>query len=184
MEKVDYFKIIQKYIEPGSLAYSLYVPHVVMVTSKALYIARKKGLSSAQLCFIEEAGMLHDIGIVRTDKEELGCTGELPYICHTVQGRKILEAEGLPRHGLVAERHTGVGLFKEDIEKNGFPLPARDYVAETTPEKIISWSDIFFSKGSDMLWEERTLEEGRATIAQYGDRHAKVFDEWADEFGV
>lgn len=182
MKKVDYFKLINKYIKPGSLLYSVYLPHVVLVTAKALEVAKRLGLSQREKRFIEEAAMLHDIGVVKV-RADFGCNGDLPYICHNIEGRKILDSEGLPRHGLVAERHTGVGIFKGEIREKNLPLPRRDFMAKTLPEKIISWADIFFSKTPDQLWRERTMSEARATIAAYGARHRGVFDEWAKLFG-
>lgn len=180
-KKVDYFKIINRHIKPGSLLYSVYLPHVVLVTAKALEIAERLELSEREKRFIEEAAMLHDIGVVKT-RADFGCNGNLPYICHSIEGRKILDKEGLPRHALVAERHTGVGIFKEEIREKNLPLPRRDFVVKTMPEKIISWADIFFSKTPDNLWRERTLEEARASIAIYGNRHKGIFDEWAKLF--
>lgn len=181
MKQVDYFFIIHKYIEPGSKLYSLYLPHVVLVAAKALEVARRLGLSEDQLRFIEEAAMLHDIGISRVHAPQLGAEGELPYSAHIIEGAKILRDEDLPRHARVAETHTGVGLFADDLTRDNLGLPPRDYVTETIEEKIISWADIFFSKRPEMLWHERTMEEAREEIAQYGERYAKIFDEWREE---
>ena len=183
MERIDYFAIINKYISPDSKLYSVYVPHVVLVTAKALKIARRLGLTEEQLCFIEEAGMLHDIGVSQVSAAKLGVTGNLPYIQHITEGGRILREEGLPRHAEVAESHTGVGIFADDIVAKGLDLPAHDYVAKTLEEKIISWADIFFKKGSGKIWKEQTMEEAREEIAQYGERYAKIFDEWRGEFG-
>ncbi len=182
MKQIDYFQIINKYIAPGSKTYEIYVPHVTLITTKALKIARNLNLSEEQLRFIEEAGMLHDIGIVKIKDEYFGCTGELPYICHLTEGAKILESEGLPRHARVAERHAGVGIFKWQIEKQNIPLPPKDYVPETIEEKILSWSDIFFSKTPGNLLRERSLEEARAVVAHFGEEYGKRFDEWQKEF--
>ena len=52
--------------------------------------------------------------------------GRASYICHGVEGRRMLEAEGLPRHALVCERHTGAGLTVDDIISQRLPLPLRD----------------------------------------------------------
>ena len=183
MQLVDYFKIIQKYFPVDSIAYSIYVPHVVLVTAKALEIARRLGLSEEQMRFIEEAGMLHDVGICRVNNPKLSCFGELPYICHIVEGKKILEAEGLLKHARVAESHTGVGIFKSDILVNKFLIPLKDYIPETLEEKIISLADIFFKKTPPKLWREQTMEEAREEIGQYGEDRLRIFDEWRDLFG-
>lgn len=180
---IDYFAIIQKYFSSDSEAYRIFIPHACMVTAKALATARRLGLSEAQLGFIEEAAMLHDIGIVRVNAPEIGCLGTLPYLCHGVAGREILEAEGLPRHALVSERYTGVGLSRLEIEKNRFPLPARDMLAVSLEEKIISWADLFFSKGD--LWREKPAAVIRDRLARYdfGEEKVRVFDEWQVLFG-
>ncbi|HPD42609.1 MAG TPA: phosphohydrolase, partial [Anaerolineae bacterium] len=64
-QAIPYFEIIHKYIPPNSLTYAYYLPHVAAVTAKALRIAYRLGLDATQRRFIEEAAMLHDIGIVR-----------------------------------------------------------------------------------------------------------------------
>lgn len=180
---IDYFAVIQKYFPPESEAYRIFIPHACMVTAKALAAARRLGLSAGQLAFIEEAAMLHDIGIVRVSAPEIGCQGDLPYICHGFEGRKILEAEGLPRHALVSERHTGVGLTRAEIEKNRFPIPVRDMLAVSLEEKIICWADLFFGKGD--LWREKPTAAIRDRLARYdfGAEKVQIFDEWQGMFG-
>ena len=125
--KVNYMRIIHKYIQPYTQVYQLYIIHVTLVTAKALKIARKLKLSKVQQRFIEEACMLHDIGIIKVNSRKIGCHGELPYIQHIVEGKKILEAEGLPAHAKIAENHIGVGgLTKEEIIAKKLLLPQRD----------------------------------------------------------
>lgn len=179
---IPYFAIIHKYIPPDSLTYTYYLPHVAAVTAKALRIAYRLGLDTAQCRFIEEAAMLHDIGIVQVRAEDLGCHGTLPYVAHTYAGRQLLEAEGLPRHALVAERHIGVGLTQAEIVQQGLPLPARDMLPQTLEEEIISWADLFFSKSKGHLWRERSLEEARQHVARWGERSLAIFDAWRVRF--
>lgn len=182
MKKVNYFKIIHKYIPADSPTYPIYITHVTLVTKKALEIAGKLNLSREQLRFIEEAGMLHDIGIIKIFDEEIACTGDLSYIAHGVEGRKILEVEGLSKHALVCERHTGVGIFKNEIIERKLPLPERDMLAISLEEKIISFADLFFTKDPKRIWYERTLEEARGTIEKFGQKHIEIFEEWKREF--
>ncbi len=179
---VPYFEIIHKYIAPDSLTYAYYLPHVAAVTAKALRIAHRLGLDPAQCRFIEEAAMLHDIGVVRVHAPYMGCMGDLPYVAHIVEGRRILEAEGLPRHALVAERHVGLGLTKEEILSQGLPLPAADIFPESLEEEIISWADLFFSKSKGELWRERSVAEARRHVARWGARSAAAFEVWRARF--
>ena len=182
MNQVDYFHIIHKYIPPDSPTYPIYVTHCHMVAKQALDIAERLALSDESKRFIEEAAMLHDIGIIRTDTPSLYCTGDLPYVCHVVEGRKILEAEGLPRHARVAERHIGAGLTKEDIARQELPLPAKDIAPESIEEEIISFADFFYSKSAGKLWRAKPLEKIRDNVAKHGERGLATLDDWIERF--
>lgn len=182
-KQVDYFAIIQKYIPPDSLTYRLYVPHVSLVTFKALRVARRLGLDKAQRRFIEEAAMLHDIGIVRVHEPRMGCYGDLPYIRHLMEGRKILEGEGLPRHARVAANHVGMGITKDEIVSQGLDLPHEDIFPESIEEEVISWADLFFGKNPGSLWREREVDEVRAHLHKWGERVVETFDIWLQRFG-
>lgn len=182
MKKVDYFAIIHKHIPPDSACYAVYLPHVTLVTGKALTIARRLGLSRPELQFIEEAGMLHDIGIIKVNFPEAGCAGALPYLMHGPAGREILETEGLPRHAIVCESHIGVGITKAQIIAGNLPLPQRDMLPASIEEEIISYADLFYSKDLKRLWEEKTVEQARAGVAQFGEWYDKRFDEWHKKF--
>jgi uncharacterized protein len=177
---VDPVSLIEKYYDPGSAAYGYFIQHARAVAAKALVLARRVGHPDP--VFVEEAAMLHDIGIFLTHAPHIGCYGERPYICHGFLGRELLEKEGLPRHALVAERHVGVGLTVDDIRGNGFPLPERDMTPQGVEERIICFSDKFYSKDNKPLME-KPLAEVRASIARYGVHKLRVFDGWLEEFG-
>ncbi len=180
---IDYFQIIHKYIPPDSSVYRVYLPHVTLVTAKALRIAQHLGLSREQQRFIEEAAMLHDIGIVKVTPFSPPTEEQRPYICHAPLGRGLLEAEGLPRHALVAERHIGVGITKTEIEEQRLPLPARDMLPETQEERIIGWADLFYSKKPHRLWEEASYKHIERGLAKFGARQPEAFRQWSREFG-
>ncbi len=175
---MDPIKIIKKYYTPDSLAYNLLINHSKVVTEKALNIAANVLYLNPDLNFIAEAAMLHDIGIFLTNEPAIGCYGEKPYICHGYLGKELLEKEGLIRHGLVCERHIGVGITAEEIENKRLPLPKRDMVPISIEEKIICFADKFFSKDSEFLLKEKPIEIVRKNIARYGDEKIKVFEEW------
>ncbi|MBI1183823.1 HDIG domain-containing protein [bacterium] len=180
---VPYFSIIEKYINPGSKAFRIYTIHVTNVTRLALHIAQRQGLTPTQLQFIEEAAMLHDIGIVKTKTPEIGCYGDQPYLRHLTAGKKILKKEGLPLHARVAANHVGVGgLSKEDIVKQKLPLPAKDILCETIEERIISYADLFYTKNPKNLWRKKTFDE-IVTKLDRRPEHQERFKEWYIEFG-
>ena len=119
---MDYLQLIYKhYPEDGALRRLLLV-HSRSVTQKALQIAMLHPRLCLNLSFIEEAAMLHDIGICQTDAPGIYCHGTHPYICHGILGAAMLRAEGLERHARVCERHTGAGLSLNDIVSQGLPF--------------------------------------------------------------
>jgi uncharacterized protein len=101
---------------------------------------------------------------------------------HGPIGRELLEKEGFPKHALVCERHTGVGMTKEDIIKGKLPLPARDMLPETIEEKIICFADNFFSKRSKEIVKVNTVEEIKEELAKYGKWKVRKFEKWLVKF--
>jgi len=183
MPKVDYLKIIHKYIKPNSFAYCFYISHAVLVTAKAVKIARRLKLSGNKVRFIEEAAMLHDIGIINTKAEEIGCNGKKPYICHIIEGQKILEKERLCKHALVARTHIGVGLTRNEITSNKSPLPLEDFIAKTIEEEIISYADLFFTKNPKTIWQEISFKEVKKDVCRFGIKHLEILNRWHKKFG-
>jgi uncharacterized protein len=180
---LDYLSLINKYYPVGTRQHKILLIHAVLVTNKALRIARRLELDAATREFIEEAGMLHDIGVREVESEKMDCTGKLPYIAHGVMGGKILRAEGLAAHALVAERHVGVGLTRAEIETRQLPLPAQDFVPESLAERVITYADLWFSKREATLWQEDTAAEIKAELATYGEQQVVIFERWRQEFG-
>jgi len=178
----DPLAIIEAYYEPGSPAYNYLVQHGKMVAEKALEIASRVFWLPPGTLFIEEAAMLHDIGIFMTDAPHLGCTGEYPYIAHGYLGRQILEDEGYPLHALVCERHVGVGLTASEIKEKGLPLPARDMVPITVEEEIICFADKLFPCSPEKMLTSQSVEMAREDIRPYGTRQLRKFDRWAAMF--
>jgi uncharacterized protein len=125
--------------------------------------------------FIREAAMLHDIGIFLTYAPDIDCTGKHPYVCHGYLGHDLLQKEGFPRHALVCERHTGMGLSLSVIVKNNLPVPHRDLSPVSIEEKIICFADKFFSKTA--LNEEKEINRIRKGLSKYGPETVSRFDD-------
>jgi uncharacterized protein len=84
---MDTIKIIKKYYSPGSKVYHFLVHYSKMVTEKALSIAKKLTPVNPDLKFIEEAVMLHDIGIFLTNEPRISGYDDKPYVCPGYLGR-------------------------------------------------------------------------------------------------
>lgn len=175
---MDPQKIIRKYYDPNSEAYRVLVTHSELVMQKALALAQRVAHLQPNLHFIREAAMLHDIGMIFTNAPKIGCHGEHPYIMHGILGRELLETEGFPKHALVCERHTGVGITREDIAEQNLPLPDREMVPVTLEEKIICFADTFYSKSPGKLMQEKSLDKLRRQLAKYGDDKLAILNEW------
>ena len=79
---MDYQKIIDRYYpEDNKLKYIL-ITHSRLVSQRALKICDAHPELGMDRQFIEEAAMLHDIGICRCDAPGIECFGTEPYICH------------------------------------------------------------------------------------------------------
>lgn len=143
---INPLEIIRKYYTLDSLAGQSLLIHSQLVRDKAQALAIKHPEMDLDIPFIQEAAMLHDIGIFLTKAPDIGCFGEHPYICHGYLGADLLRAEGLPRHALVCERHTGAGISLEMIKEQHLPLPLRDMLPITLEEKLIAFADKFYSK--------------------------------------
>lgn len=140
---MDYQQIFDKYYPDENEQRRILLTHSRLVADKALAIARQHPEMLLDMPFIEEAAMLHDIGIRECDAASIYCFGSKPYLCHGIIGAEMLRAEGYPLHALVCERHTGTGLTQDYILTNNLPLPHRDLVPVTLEEQLICFADKF-----------------------------------------
>ncbi len=179
---LDYLSIIHKYIDPNSKAYKYYIVHSTLVAHKSLKIARNMGLTQAQLEFIEEASMLHDIGIPQTDMPSIGCYGDEPYLLHMTIGKEMLLKEGLPKHAEVAEKHTTI--TKSQIINENLPFkPPIDMYPKFLEGEIIAFSDMSFTKNPPELWIEKTPDQIiKECELKYGPDSVNLYKMWLNKF--
>ncbi len=143
---MDYQAIIDKYYPEDNELRHILITHSQSVARKALQIVSYHPELQLDAQFIEEAAMLHDLGIFMTDAPGIHCFGSQPYICHGRLGAEILRKEGYERHARVCERHTGAGITRGTDHSTELPLPHQDFLPETMEEKVICYADKFFSK--------------------------------------
>lgn len=172
---MDVLQIINKYCADNPDLLSLLLRHSRDVADKALAIAKQHPELNIDTAFVEEAAMLHDIGIVMTDAPGIHCFGSEPYIRHGILGASILRSEGFPLHARVAERHTGAGITAEEVKAQNLPLPPGDYLPETIEEKLICYADKFFSKSHPE--KEKTLDSARRSLMKFGGDTMQRFEE-------
>lgn len=178
---IEPYKIIEKYYPKDTDIYFILKIHGEQVRDKALEIANKHPELKLDRQFLNEAALLHDIGIFKCNAPRIHCRGTHQYIEHGVLGAEILRKEGLPQHALVCERHTGTGLTKEMIVTNKLPLPHADYFPQSLEEQVICYADKFYSKTK--LAEPHSVEQIRTELAKFGNYQVATFDTWHNRFG-
>ncbi len=163
---MDYQSILDKYYPTDNELRRLLLKHSRQVADRALIICdHHKELPVDRQC-LEEAAMLHDIGVYQCDAPSIFCYGKEAYIRHGQIGGELLRQEGFPRHARVSERHTGTGL-------PGFE-------PETLEEQIICYADKFYSKSSpDRI---RSVLETAQSLEKFGAEGVRKFLAWAERF--
>ena len=181
---IDYEAIISKYCAGNPELQQILLAHSRQVADRALAILRlhpewvEQGLVDP--VFVEEAAMLHDIGVVLCDAPKIHCVGTHAYIEHGYLGAEILRKEGLLKHADVAERHTGTGITMEQIMREQLPIPLQDYTPRTLEERLICYADKFYSK--TRLGEDKPMAKIRQHLWKYGSDTVFRFDEMQQFF--
>ena len=163
---MDYLALIDKYYPEDNALKRLLLHHSRQVADRCLDIVRKHRELPVDTQFLEEAAMLHDIGIFRCNAPSILCEGTEPYIKHGPIGAEILRCEGFPRHARVAERHTGTGL--------------PGYEPETLEEEIVCYADKFYSKSNPD--HVRTVLETAQSLEKFGQEGVDKFLAWSRRF--
>jgi uncharacterized protein len=174
-------EIITKHYSAHPMAEEILVLHSRDVARKAIEIAGRHPELSLDIAFVEEAAMIHDIGIILCDAPEIHCLGNHDYICHGYLGAEIMQKEGFDRHALVCERHTGSGITVDEIIRRNLPIPHRDMLPVSLEEKLVCYADKFFSKNH--LGKERPLDKVRKKILKHGEDSLLRFEEMHKLFG-
>jgi uncharacterized protein len=131
---------------------------------------------------VRAGSLLHDIGVYRLydDAGELDVT---QYVRHGVLGAELLRELGLPDALCrICSHHTGVGLTRDDIERQHLPLPLCDFVAETVEEELVMYADKFHSKRGPGVFV--TADTFAAGVRRFGPDKVSKFAELRQRYGV
>jgi len=162
-------ELLKKY-STNDESFNRVLNHSRAVQKLALEIAEEvKKNHDVDMDFVKTASLLHDIGRFKCYKENS--------IRHGFVGGEILIKECLKKYARIAETHIGVGITKEDIEKQGLDLPLKDFIPETTEEKIIAYADnLIFGKERGTIQE--VIERFRNELGEsYVERVIKLHNE-------
>ncbi|MBT1173118.1 HD domain-containing protein [Bifidobacterium sp. MA2] len=133
-------------------------------------------------------GLLHDIGTYRVfkhdgnDDEPLKFSGK-KYIKHGLLGYEYLLENGVDESiAQFARNHTGVGLTREDVERQGLPLPPADYVPVNLEQEVVMVADKYNSKSLPPKFVSAEAYTRRA--AKFGEENRRRWLELLDQYGV
>ena len=162
-------ELLRKYSN-NKKSFNAVLNHSRAVQKLALEIANEvKKNHDVDIDFVKTASLLHDIGRFKCYKENS--------IRHGVEGGEILRNEGLKKYARIAETHIGIGITKQDIEKQGLNLPLKDFVPKTREEKIIAYADnLIFGKERGTI--QKVIERFRNELGEsYVERVIKLHNE-------
>lgn len=133
-------------------------------------------------------GLLHDIGTYRvlkhdgTDGEPLQFNGP-EYIKHGLLGYEYLIEQGVAEEiAQFARNHTGVGLAKEDVIRQGLPLPPDDYKPVNLEQELVMVADKYNSKSLPPKF--LTADAYTVRAARFGEENKRRWLDLLDQYGV
>ncbi len=77
--------------------------------------------------------------------------------------------------------HTGVGLTRDDVERQELPLPVADYVAETGEEQLVMYADKFHTKTTPPAFV--SFDTYAAHVVRFGTEKVAAFHALRARFG-
>jgi uncharacterized protein len=125
--------------------------------------------------------LLHDIGVYRI-YDELGKEGYTSYIRHGVLGHDLLRDAGFPDYLCrFCSCHVGMGISRDDVRRQGLPIPVADYLAESGEEDLVMYADKFHSKTTPPVF--LTPASYASKIESFGADKVTRFVFLRDRFG-
>jgi uncharacterized protein len=157
---------------PTPEAFELVFTHCRIVCRIAEQLS--SGMTEPRLALVRAGCLLHDIGVYRLDGAN--------YIQHGVLGSELLRELGLPEALCrFCSCHTGVGITRADISRQGLPLPPDDYVAETDEEQLVMYADKFHSKTTPPTFV--SAASYLRAVTRFGPDKAAAFAAMVERYG-
>ncbi|MEU8119948.1 HD domain-containing protein [Spirillospora sp. NPDC049024] len=177
---IDEIRALHERHAPGAAAFEAVWTHCVIVSEIAERLVEEAGLA-VDADLVRAGCLLHDLGVYRLygPSGQLDLTG---YVRHGVLGHAILREEGFPEEICrFCSCHTGVGLTRDDIARQGLPVPPGDYLAVTGEERLVMYADKFHSKTDPPTFVSAGTYAGR--VRRYGEDKVPVFEAMRESFG-
>jgi uncharacterized protein len=169
----EQIRALHKEVAPSAEAFELVHTHCEIVWAIASQLIAARGLTvDAEL--VRAGCLLHDIGVHLLDGPA--------YIRHGVLGEELLLARGYPAAiARFCAHHTGVGISRDDVVRQGLPLPVTDYLADSGEERLLMYADKFHSKSTPPVFVTATTYAKRVSL--FGAGQAARFSAMVKEYG-
>jgi len=98
---------------------------------------------------LKTGALFHDIGVYFCFDEDFNPDKKAPdYFYHGWQGEKFLRLQGIKDDKILrfTTVHIGVGITKEDIQREKLNLPKKDFIPVSLEEEILTFADKFHTK--------------------------------------
>ncbi|MEV4349824.1 HD domain-containing protein [Actinoplanes sp. NPDC049596] len=171
----EQIRALHERFAPTRQAFDLVHTHCRIVCEVASQLLHNRE-SEFDVALVRAGALLHDIGVYRLAPGE-------SYLRHGVLGHELLRSVGWPEHlQRFCSCHTGVGITREDIERQSLPLPPADYVPVTPEETLVMYADKFHSKTTPPVFVSASTY--RASLTRFGPTKPTQFDTLTAEFGL
>lgn len=129
---------------------------------------------------VRAGALLHDIGVYRL--YTAGSLDTAGYVRHGVLGHELLAGLGFSETiSRFCSRHSGVGITRDDVLRQGLPIPVADYVAESQEEELVMYADKFHSKRTPPVFVSGASYE--VAVRRWGEDKAVAFADLRHRYG-
>jgi uncharacterized protein len=164
-------RALHRQYAPSREAFELVYEHCELVSQVATQFFAGLDLDED---LVRAGALLHDIGVYRLESSA--------YVRHGVLGHELLASLGFPVEICrFASCHTGVGITRDDVVRQGLPIPPDDYVPRTPEEELVLYADKFHSKRTPPVFLSGNTYA--AEVARFGEDKVRRFGELRRRYG-
>jgi uncharacterized protein len=169
---------------PTPEAFDLVYSHCEIVCGIAEQLLGRAGAGlgvDLDASLVRAGCLLHDIGVYRL-YDSAGVLDHEGYVRHGVLGHELLRTEGFAETVCrFCSCHTGMGLSRDDVRRQGLPIPVADYLAESGEERLVMYADKFHSKTRPPRFV--SPDSYAVNLRRFGEDKVAVFASMREEFG-
>lgn len=177
LTKENILKLHRKYAK-NERHFNIIVKHCEIVNDVAQWVTKNID-TDVDTELLEQACLIHDIAssAFMSDHD----FDHRYYQMHAILGGKLLIDEGVdPRIAEMVSNHLSISVTKEEVERYGLKIPARDHMPTSIEGRILNYADEFHSKDPKF----NSVESKKMYYTKFMPSQLSKFIECMEEFGV